>query len=500
MRLPLLNSSFWLSGYGRVFFVLAGTLVRAWFGWSHQLWNMAPDQSAWDLALADVAHHGLPAYRHLLHYPHEGGTLLLAALALLVGSMLGPVPPLSVAALLVDTGVRYLQIGWAQRLFGVRTALCFAAWTVLAVPLMLPWATVNFGLHALMSFAPFAVAVLLNGQAKPFHTGLVLGGLAVLAYDVWVLLPACVIVYVMDGKARAWPDMVSLFAGLVMTFLPHVVVRSTVDHGFNLEDWAPLSVRGMEQDGVDLLAWPGRFLAVWKDVLPASFTMGPVENGLVRGIAWGLLLVVACASVLSIRRSGRVARMAMVSVVSFMAAVAWLPLFEIRQNGHGIIYYRYFPFIAPFLVLLVIDGLGHIGSWWRVTACGWVIGCAVLSVGYMARTPVATEPNDEATGWVLARKYGDRPESLLRMASILPEDRRDDLLEGCGWGTAAALFDHRDARDTVSIQRAMDLLSRYPQNAQAEVWQGMVRAFDPGLTPQLDLRILEELRRRTGHE
>ena len=137
--------------------VMAGTLVRFAFGSSHELWNSAPDQLAWGLALEDLVNGGTFAYKQLIHYPHEGGSSFLGLLAFLFVPLSGIMPPLSWAALLVDTLVRIIQINVAHRLFGARTAMWFAVWTVFAAPLMLPWSIIDFGLHALMSFAPFVL-------------------------------------------------------------------------------------------------------------------------------------------------------------------------------------------------------------------------------------------------------------------------------------------------------------------------------------------------------
>ncbi|MBL8012044.1 MAG: hypothetical protein JNJ64_15665 [Flavobacteriales bacterium] len=495
MRTVLITGAGDLGGRGRIGIVLVGTLVRAWFGWSHQLWGLAPDQAAWDLALADVAHHGLPGFKHLIHYPHEGGSLPLSLIALLCMAIPGPVPPLSWAALLVDALVRYLQIGWAARLFGPRTGLVFGAWTVLAVPTMLPWATVNFGLHALMAFAPFAVAVMLKEGAGPFRTGLVIGGLASLAYDVWVLLPVCLAWWLMVDRGRSPRAWAALLAGAALAFLPHALVRLSVDLGFGSEQWAPLSVRGAERSELDPRDWPVRFVSIWADVIPGSFTMGPVTDPGVRAIAWCVLPVLLIGSAVSLMRSGRAAAVAGAFVLAFTGAMAVLPLFTIRADGTGIVHYRYVPFIMPLLALLVVDGVCRMGRWWKGAALAWLAGCAALSIVYMVRTPVAAHASDEATGWVLGRKYGERPGDLLRMMSLLDPDRRPDFLRGCGWGTAAALFDGRGPRDREAIERGRALLTAYPSEAQAEVWRGVERAFDPAVTPRLDPIVLDELRR-----
>ena len=73
--------------------------------------------------------------------------VLVVFLAIALTPLDGWLPPLSWAALVVDTLSRYFQIRIATRLFGESTAIWFGAWTVLSVPLILPWGTVDFGLH-----------------------------------------------------------------------------------------------------------------------------------------------------------------------------------------------------------------------------------------------------------------------------------------------------------------------------------------------------------------
>lgn len=493
MDQPLVRSATGSPVLFRVLFVLVGTMVRAWFGWSHQLWNAAPDQGAWHLALADVATHGLPAFRHLVHYPHEGGTLLISLLALLVGGYTCCMPPLSWVALGLDALVRYVQIHWAGRLFGPRAAMAFGLWTILAVPLMLPWATVNFGLHALMSFAPFVVVVMLKDQRPAFALGSVLGVLACLAYDVLVLVPVCVYWSLVEQRARRRWDLPLFFAGLVVGFMPHVLLRLFVDHGFGLERWAPLSVRGMELESLDPVDIPARYWAILTDVIPGAFTLDPVERTSTRVISWLITLVCVIGVIVSLRRTGRVARAAVLCVLFFALAMAFIPLFTPSPQGHGIIYYRYIPFIAPFLVLLMLDGFSHSWKWRRIPVIGVLVGSAMLSVTYMQRKPVAHVPNHKAIGWVLARKYGHEPERLISMASLLDGESRSDFLFGCGWGTAAAWFDHRTAGDTVGIMRFHELVNGYPEEARDRVRLGAAFAFDPGLTPRLDARLGQEL-------
>lgn len=479
--------------------VLLGTIVRGWFGWSAQLWNGAPDQGAWDLALQDVTVHGLHSYQQLLHYPHEGGTLLLSLLGLAMAPLADIMPPLSWVALVLDTLVRYAQIRWTRVLFGELTAQWFGWWTILSVPLLLPWATVNFGLHALMAFAPFALLLAL--KRGPVVLGLLLGVLASMAYDVWALSPALGLYVVLSGgrPVDALGRLFKFIAAALLAFLPHMLVRLLVDHGFGLEAWSAYSIRGMGTDLVALSEVPGRFYRTWVDVLPASFTLGPVSDGLVRIASLCALGFMLLAGYFSLRRGVSEGRWALVMLVSFSAALAFLPLYDVRSAGSGIIYYRYMPFVVPLVAVMVIHGLCESGRWWKPLVLVWTFFCGGLSVAYMVRCEPIGKPNTEAIGWVLARKYGDDPGTLVRLSERLEPSLHPAFFRGCGWGTTAALFANRTAPDTIAVAHITELITRYPAAYRSSVQEGALRAFDTEVTPHLDRGFVRSLQLEKVH-
>lgn len=472
--------------------VLSGTLVRFAFGLSNCLWTTAPDQLAWGMGLDELFANGEFAYKQLVHYPHEGGSLFISLLALLFRPLGGVMPPLSWVALALDTVARSVQIRVARRSFGDRTATWFAAWTVLGAPLMLPWATVNFGLHALLSFAPFLlVQQAVRPSRTPFVIGLCCGLLASLAYDVWVFAPAFLLWSTMRTGALGAKlrPMLLFVVGSVLAFLPHLLIRACVDHGFGLEDLSPTSIRGFEHEPIPWRSVPLKFWSVWSSDLPASFTLAPLDNAWVRAISWVIAVFIVGGLFMGLRSraaSNDALRLSICTVLSFTMVLAVAPFFVARPDGQGYLYYRYFPFIAPLLVLVLLEAYGTAGKVSTWLRGAWVLGCSAWAVGYMVGTAPCATPNFQATGWVLARKYGDDPQRLMRIIDTAPRDHRSDLYFGSGWGLAAALFDRKESTDLSVIREFDALWSQYPAMEHAVMKGGVLHAFDPGITPVLD--------------
>lgn len=480
--------------------VLAGSAVRFHHGATNQLWNSAPDQLAWGLGLEDLRATGTLSYEQLMHYPHEGGSLLLGLLSWLFVPLAGLMPPLSWVALAVDTCARVVQIRVAEHLVHERTARWFAVWTVFAAPVMLPWATIDFGLHAAFSFAPFLLALLAHDPPRSvLRIGLCCGLLASLAYDVAVFAPAFAWVLLtaevpFNTRVR---QLLSFALACVLGFLPHLLLRLFAEDGFGLEDHAALSIRGLEQEPLHLADLPRKLWQVCTQALPASFTLGAVADPSVRAVSM-LVLALSLIAAWGIRRHWSSASSAVkalgLTVLVFLLVVVAAPFFQPRPEGSGYLYYRYFAFIAPLISLLVLHGSHALGRRGRLLCLAWTTLCATLSLAYLVHARPSTTPNLEATGWVLARKYGDRPAVLMRIIQRAPVQDQDALVLGAGWGSTAALFDRKTAADTAALHRFAHLWRAFPSDRHAQLGRGVERAFDPGITPTLDPALLPQLR------
>lgn len=463
--------------------VIAGTVVRAMLaGWT-ALWDFSADQAAWGLGLEAMAADGRVSYAGLMHYPHEGGSWLVGLVALLFRPLAELMPPLVWTTLLLDALVRYAQIVLAHRLVGASVARWFAWWTVFAAPLMLPWSVVACGLHALLSFAPLLIVAMLH--RPPVVQGLLVGLLAGLAYDVWALFPVMLGALAIQRGTQRWSAMALAAVGATIGFAPHLLMRLCLDDGFHLEGMGLLSIRGLEQGGMDLRALPERAAGVLLRDLPAAFTLLPVASMGARWLALaGSLLIVVVLRACWRRGYDAPELRALVAMVVLFAVVLIIAPFQERPGtGAGPLHYRYHVFILPLLMLLVFTAMGQARRWMAPVL---IAGCATLTVGY-AITRERSPLNYEAVGWVLARKHGHDVAHMTRLVQLVPTDKRPSVVFGMGWGTAAALFDRREP-DQQGADRLRALVAAMPPEWQQGYLHGVERAFAPGITPVLDPR------------
>ena len=463
--------------------VIAGAVVRAMLaGWT-ALWDFSADQAAWGLGLEAMAADGRLTYAGLMHYPHEGGSWLVGLVALLFHPLAELIPPLVWATLLLDALVRYAQIVLAHRLVGASVARWFARWTVFAAPLVLPWSVVACGLHALLAFAPLLLASQLH--RPPVVQGLLIGVLAGLAYDVWALFPVVLAALALQRAEHRWTAVLACTIGAAIGFAPHLLMRFLLDDGFHLEGMGLLSIRGLEQGGMDLRALPGRAAGVLLRDLPAAFTLLPIGSTGARWLAYaGFLLIVVVLRACWRRGYDAPELRALVAMVVLFAVVLIIaPFQEHPGTGAGPLHYRYHIFILPLLMLLVFTAMGQTRRWMAPVL---IAGCAVLTVGYAIRRE-RSPLNYEAVGWVLARKHGHDVAHMTRLLQLVPTDKRSALVLGMGWGTAAALFDRREP-DQQGADRLRALVAAMPPEWQQGYLHGVERAFAPGITPVLDPR------------
>lgn len=485
------KAAWWLAA------ALAGSAVRSWFGQHYLSWNAAPDQLAWSMVLADAAAHGLDGYHQLIHYPHEGGSLLLSLLAFLFAPFATVLPPLSWAALLADTISRFVQIAVSERLFGTRTAAWFAGWTILGVPILLPWATVNFGLHALVAFVPFVlVRAATAAVLSPWKVGVLTGLFLCLSYDALVFVPAIVLwLGFRSGPIPVRAKNVALvLGGFMVGALPHLLLRTLFDNAFHLEALSPVSVRGLDWSAIPIADLHSRAWATLNTSLPASLLLASSEWASPRTLAYivlGFILTGIAAVYVSKKEDHGAPTLMSMAVLFFCLLYAASPLFVDRVDITAPVLYRHFAFIVPLLALLVIHGFLRHGRAGAILTALWSLLCASASIAHMADQQQNERPSDRAAGWVLARKYGHDPVRLQRIASMAPPDARNEVLIGYGWGITAVLLEGRRADDTAAVNALHGTLLRFDRGDSALLDEGMRFAFSPGITPVLDAGLLE---------
>ncbi|MBL7938720.1 MAG: hypothetical protein JNL43_05110 [Flavobacteriales bacterium] len=475
-------------------FVLVGVLYRFFHGWYHMLWNAAPDQLAWGLILDEMVQSGTWSYSRLMFYPHEGGSLLVGLLSLPFRPLAGIMPPLSWVALVGDALSCCIQIAVVRRHFAPRSALLFTAWTVFSIPMIVPWATVNFGLHSLTAFAPFLLLHYTTGpRASTWKAGLACGVCIVLAYDCLVLLPAYGSwLLLQHGSLRGLVAQGSRFAlGCALPLVPHALLRVYCDIGFHLVGADEIfSIRGLEWAGLSSASLVN-ILTTLHSTLPASFLISTFEVVPPRVLAMVVLGFILCGTIGAFgKRRQRPDSLPLIALCVgwFLLIYGISPLFTARIDVNGYFHYRHLCFIAPLLVLWMCQGFAALSRTGAALGILWVLLCSSASITDTVRTKRHWNPVVKATGWVVARKFGHDPQHLVRVIGAAPAYFRNDLLFGFGWGTTAAVFEGEHPPEPRPVEKLKLLWDQYPSDMRPMFWNGVEQAFDPGITPDLDER------------
>lgn len=478
---------------------LLGCAVRLWFGLRAELWAAAPDQLAWSVLLTEAAE-GSFRWDQLIHYPHEGGTFIVSLMALALGSSPLGVPALSWVAFVLESTIRFGMIMIAWRSLGFRTAALFAGWTVFAVPSLLPWATVNFGLHAFAAFWPFAALWLVSRQAPAEKEAVGLGVLTGLglsfSYDAFMLVFASLILVFFSH--RGWKGAKSCAIYLLVTVavvLPHLATRVLLDGGFDLAPSAALSVRGLEFSIPPIveLATNTR-LAVTRSLPGASLlpNLGPLSADSTR-LLWGVLLGLGLARTAWLARSRRTLLFGLLVAGTWVVLYAASPVFFDERTGQSYVAYRHFSAVLPLLILLALHAAAN-GSR-PIRAVGLLLVLAGVWGGARALVEV-TPPesaNIKAAGWVLGSKLGHDPARLEALLGQVPNQDRSDLAFGYGWGIAATVLAPASPPATDAVRRVTDLSMAFSSAIRPLVINGVRHASAPGVSPRIHPAISKQL-------
>ena len=98
--------------YDLLILCLLGALVRFLYGYFYALWNLASDQIAWEILLSE----GTLSYDQLIHYPHEGGAIVISFFSHVV-KLFTTFNSLTITAFLVDFCSRWIQLSIVQKIF-----------------------------------------------------------------------------------------------------------------------------------------------------------------------------------------------------------------------------------------------------------------------------------------------------------------------------------------------------------------------------------------------
>lgn len=471
------------SSYYIILLCLLGSLVRILFGLEFHPWYTAPDHLAWDLVIDQNNY----SYDQLIHYPHEGGSIIISLLARIVNP-LAEISALTIIALLLDFLVRYIQIRIVAKLFDKRIALFFAFWTILASPIILPWGTVNFGLHYISSLFPFVLLLLVSNYNESRKQNCLLGlflGLAIWFSYSNVILALAAFVFVLARRTRlkAIAEVLICFGAIIGL---HALVRIYADPGFQLNGFGLGTVRGesFALSDIDLLS----VIADFPQVLLNGLIALPNDN-LGIPFMFYILLVFLFISILGFVLRKRTDSIAFITKTAFLMVVAYLLLYLIspfyfEESSGNYVMYRHLTYITPLIAMLLIVGVQ------RLKPIASVILILVLSVNTsFVFNSEKMEPNDmtaKATGWVLGTKLGHSPETLIEIVNDNTEIKHL-LVEGIAWGTCNALFLSIESAEELQnkTDQLIELMHEYPPEFHAAFYAGVEFAFSAMVTPRL---------------
>ena len=482
---------------------LLGAVVRLLYGYCYQLWDQAPDHIAWEL----VIEQGSWSYDHLIHYPHEGGTILISLLSRFV-ELFTNLSSLAVSAILIDSAVRFIQISIVKRVFNVQVATLFGLWTIFAIPSIIPWGTISFGLHSVSSVFPFIFLFLLSQQKDTLKyylvCGLVLGLAFWFSYSNAILIPVFFL-FLLVSKANVRNWLYSL-SSLFLVLACHYWVRQSLDAGFHLVEFGLVSIRGemfsfTEIDVWDRLGYLPNVVANSALALPGSDMDMPAFRSvyyftcILAGVGLGIAAL--------LNRFEKHVYYIFPIVLIFLVLYLFSPFYHPEDEGNYILF-RHLSYIMPLFSLLLVAGLSSLR--YKI----FVVLFLLLGVFrpiqlFTLEKPMYHAMATKATGWVLATKLGHDPEALTAILKNIPE-RRDLIIQGIGTGIAACLMRDVDVSDEVEVEakvrQLVELYRRYPASDQGGLLEGIRFSFtnqvDPRLNKKLLVKIEAELDRPAG--
>lgn len=484
-----------------IFFILvSGTVFRFIYGYSTSAWLSAPDQLAWGLSLDEMVHSKNWSYLQLIHYPHEGGSLLMSLLSIIFRPLHFIMPPLSIAALTLDTFSRYIQLKTVQKVWGNETALWYGIWSIAAIPVLIPWATVNFGLHALSSFFPFLFLYIVvpfrDNKKLPVICGIVVGVAVSFSYDSIVLLITCISLFLFFKEE--WKDkltaLLKFIVVSIIVLIPHLFIRLFLKTGFEWEGNSLLSIRGIESNNLVDLSKLFNVIRVWHKVLPGSFFLSSVSflNGVwLRAIVYLFILSGMLLYLIKNQNKRQLKFISLIIVLIFLAFYSVSPFYIIQYVHKSFVLYRHLTYIIPLLVVIMMNGFIQAGKFKIIILTCWTALCIIASIQYISYTKRdIIQPDYRATGWITAKKFGTDTAKLIRVYSITDKEHYAALLQGYGWAFTSSFLENKTEADTLPVKKLIDLINQFPGELKSQVVHGVYYSFKQGITPELDKRLI----------
>ncbi|MFK8037958.1 MAG: hypothetical protein AB8B74_06695 [Crocinitomicaceae bacterium] len=477
--------------YSVLILCIIGSFVRLLYGYFFEPWNQAPDHLAWEL----IIEQGSFRYDHLIHYPHEGGTFLISLLCQII-ELFTNVSSLTISAFLIDFTVRFVQIIIVKRVFDMKIAILFGLWTILATPSIIPWGTVNFGLHAIASLFPFLLLLLLSQKKDSlqhhFYCGIFLGVAIWFSYANMILIPVYFLYRLINPQAiKKW---VFSIIGLISILILHLLVRQFLDPGFHLNELGIASIRGVDFSfgDIDLI---GRLWNIPKVIANAIIAL-PGSDGLMpkfRLIYYFFFVLASISIIVHLKVNNLRQKITpILSIIVFFFLIYIIsPFFDTRDQGNYVIF-RHLTYIIPMFSLFIIIGLSSL-KYNIIVVAFLAIGMIRSGQLFTAEKLQVSSDITKATGWIIGTKLGHDKNGIVNILNDNPK-KRSLLIQGVGWGISASLLFDNDILDKVKtnskITRLVKLISEYPISFQSDLFNGVKFSFNPELSPKLNPELL----------
>ncbi|NOQ71615.1 MAG: hypothetical protein GQ574_06425 [Crocinitomix sp.] len=478
--------------------VFLGCIVRFIYGIIYQPWTVAPDHIAMEI----LVENGGWSYAHLIHYPHEGGTIITSILGRFV-ALFTSFNSLVVVAFILDLLSRFFQLIIVRKITNPTIFWAFGIWTIFAVPIMIPWATVNFGLHAISDIFPFLLLYMVYLKRDDKKHLILMGvfiGLSVwFSYNnVILLLPFFILPLVRKGLWKNWMLGCASFIGVMLL---HYLVRMNFDYGFELTKLDLGSIRGADFQWSDPETYH-RLYKVWTNPLAESAVV--IQNTPYVLFAFKYIwLGFVCLGILGFLFRKKIVENAshflieILMVVSFVMLYAISPFYYDNDNFGNQVNYRHFSYIMPLIAFITIWGLSFLPFKRIFTTI--FLGFSIY-LGIIVFTIEPSNGNaDMAAGWVLSKKFGAHPQELQTLIVHSSYDQ-SELIKGVGWGVTSVFFGQVSSSDTALVNERVTELKHWKDDFlidhEMEFNEGVEFAFDPYITPALDPALLAIIKAR----
>jgi hypothetical protein len=456
-------------------------------------WNNAPDQLAWELLIRN----GSLSYLNLIHYPHEGGTVLIGFIAKFF-SYFTSFHSLSVTAFFIDFCSRLLQLCIIKKHFSQKTFYWFSIWQLISIPIIIPWSSVNFGLHALSGFFPFILIHLIKTYKPSTRYYLISGlftGFAIWFYYTNFILSIVFLAYLLMIKKDLKAFFTSSFiASLILAI--HFLIRQNFDAGFELLSYDLGNIRGTKFDFSTIETFK-HIYEVYPHAMFDLLIAGIKDSSAIFAISfvWSGLVLICFFKLfqLIIQKKYNCIKFSFLIIPIFLIIYAVSPFYFDSERTASYVNYRHLTYIAPFIFLLIINTLNQI-KFGKFLNFVLILICAI-SIFPLFSESKNTVASSRVIGWVLANKIGHKPAEL---SAIIEKSNynKGELYIGIGWGLSSAIIGGLDKPNSIEdngeVKKLARLINQFPKEYKSKLKEGVILSYTDGYTPKLSEVYLEQ--------